>query len=150
MASLGGRALTALCLAGSISGDAFDISALPHDLFRPLQSVAPSGPWLFPDADVFGDEVRCPLCYAGGLCHVWWEVAGQPYALSPGPRLQNRQIWNVVAYVGSSQHGPPLSSTAMLHMRKPTVKGLRSRLERGEIATGHGLAYRSCPGVCLV
>ena len=44
--------------AGSISGDTFGISALPHDIFRPLQSVAPSGPWLFPDVDVFGDEVR--------------------------------------------------------------------------------------------
>ena len=44
--------------AGSISGDTLGISALPHDIFRPLQSVAPSGPWLFPDIDVFGDEVR--------------------------------------------------------------------------------------------
>ena len=130
MALLGGRALTALCLAGSISGDAFDISALPHDLFRPLQSVAPSGPWLFPDADVFGGEVRCPHRHAGGLCRVWWEVAGQPCKPPPGPRLQYFQIWNVVAYVGSSQHGPSLSSTAMLRMRKPPVKRLRSRLEK--------------------
>ena len=46
------------CPAGSISGDTLGIDALPHDIFRPLQSVAPSGPWLFPDVDVFGDEVR--------------------------------------------------------------------------------------------
>jgi len=52
-------ALTRLRLtAGSISGDTFDITALPHDLFRPLQSMAPSGPWLFPDPDLYGDEVR--------------------------------------------------------------------------------------------
>ncbi|KAK9850975.1 hypothetical protein WJX84_006128 [Apatococcus fuscideae] len=44
-------------LKGSISGDNFDISVIPHDLLRPLQSTAPSGPWLFPAADLWGDKV---------------------------------------------------------------------------------------------
>jgi len=63
-------ALTHMRLAaGSISGDTFDITALPHDLFRPLQSMAPSGPWLFPDPDLYGDEVRAALLpdTAGGF-----------------------------------------------------------------------------------
>lgn len=44
-------------LKGSISGDNFDVSVIPHDLLRPLQSTVPSGPWLFPTADVWGDQV---------------------------------------------------------------------------------------------
>ena len=44
--------------AGSVSGDTFDVSVIPHDLLRPLQSTVPSGPWLFPAADVWGDEVE--------------------------------------------------------------------------------------------
>ncbi|KAK9841450.1 hypothetical protein WJX74_006021 [Apatococcus lobatus] len=44
-------------LKGSISGDNFDISVIPHDLLRPLQSTAPSGPWLFPASDVWGDKI---------------------------------------------------------------------------------------------
>ena len=47
-----------LCsFAGSISGDNFDVSFIPHDLLRPLQSRAPSGPWLYPNAEIWGDEV---------------------------------------------------------------------------------------------
>lgn len=44
-------------LKGSVSGDNFDVSVIPHDLLRPLQSTVPSGPWLFPTSDVWGDEV---------------------------------------------------------------------------------------------
>lgn len=47
------------CVAlGSISGDNFDISVIPHALLRPLQSTLPSGPWLFPAAEIWGDKVR--------------------------------------------------------------------------------------------
>ena len=51
--------------AGSVSGDTFDVSVIPHDLLRPLQSTVPSGPWLFPVADVWGDEVQCRLANPG-------------------------------------------------------------------------------------
>jgi lysophospholipase-3 len=44
-------------LKGSISGDNFDAPVIPHDLLRPLQSTVPSGPWLFPTPDVWGNEV---------------------------------------------------------------------------------------------
>jgi lysophospholipase-3 len=44
-------------LKGSISGDNFDVSGVPHDLLRPVQSTAPSAPWLFPTPDVWGDKV---------------------------------------------------------------------------------------------
>ena len=44
--------------AGSISGDNFDISVIPQNLLRPVQSTAPSGPWLFPSPDQWGDKVR--------------------------------------------------------------------------------------------
>ncbi|EIE25135.1 Lecithin:cholesterol acyltransferase [Coccomyxa subellipsoidea C-169] len=44
-------------LKGSISGDNFDISIIPHGLLRPVQSTAPSGPWLFPSPDQWGDTV---------------------------------------------------------------------------------------------
>ncbi|KAK9800276.1 hypothetical protein WJX73_002429 [Symbiochloris irregularis] len=44
-------------LKGSISGDNFDITFIPHDLLRPLQSTLPSGPWLFPAPELWGDKV---------------------------------------------------------------------------------------------
>eukprot|EP00891_Asterochloris_glomerata_P001746 jgi/Astpho2/1746/fgenesh1_pg.00032_%23_73_t len=44
-------------LKGSISGDNFDISGVPHGLLRPIQSKAPSAPWLFPTPDIWGDKV---------------------------------------------------------------------------------------------
>ncbi|CAL8461900.1 g1431 [Coccomyxa elongata] len=50
-----GGSVTAL--KGSISGDNFDISIIPHDLLRPVQSTAPSGPWLFPSPKHWGDSV---------------------------------------------------------------------------------------------
>lgn len=51
--------------AGSISGDNFDVSFIPHDLLRPLQSTLPSGPWLFPAPDIWGDQVRASLSSCG-------------------------------------------------------------------------------------
>lgn len=44
-------------LKGSISGDNFDVSVIPQDLLRPLQSTVPSGPWLFPAAELWQDQV---------------------------------------------------------------------------------------------
>ena len=44
--------------AGSISGDNFDIPVIPQNLLRPVQSTAPSGPWLFPTPDQWMDDVR--------------------------------------------------------------------------------------------
>lgn len=43
-------------MKGQISGDPFDLP-LPHDVLRPVQKTAPSGPWLFPRAAAYGDEV---------------------------------------------------------------------------------------------
>ncbi|CAL5222795.1 g5211 [Coccomyxa viridis] len=43
-------------LKGSISGDSFDVPVIPHNIFRPLQSSAPSGPWMFPAPDMWRDE----------------------------------------------------------------------------------------------
>ena len=51
--------------AGSISGDNFDVSVIPHDLLRPLQSTSPSGPWLFPAPSAWGDEVNFCFGYVG-------------------------------------------------------------------------------------
>ena len=48
--------------AGSISGDNFDISGVPHGLLRPIQSQAPSAPWLFPTPDIWGDKVCNKRC----------------------------------------------------------------------------------------
>ncbi len=52
---------------GSISGDNFDIPVIPQNLLRPVQSTAPSGPWLFPTPDQWMDDVRSrpqtPLAY---------------------------------------------------------------------------------------
>ena len=45
-------------LTGSVSGNNFDIPVVPPGLLRPLQSVAPSGPWLFPAPDLWGDKVQ--------------------------------------------------------------------------------------------
>ena len=59
------RSSLELCLPGSISGDNFDAPFIPHDLLRPLQSTAPSGVWLFPDPDLWGDKVWiCQLLHA--------------------------------------------------------------------------------------
>ena len=52
--------------AGSISGDNFDISGVPHGLLRPIQSQAPSAPWLFPTPDIWGDKV-CNKLFRGAL-----------------------------------------------------------------------------------
>ena len=53
--------------AGSISGDNFDIPVIPQNLLRPVQSTAPSGPWLFPTPDQWMDDVcfspQTPLAY---------------------------------------------------------------------------------------
>ena len=54
--------------AGSISGDNFDVQVIPHDLLRPLQSTLPSGPWLFPAAEIWGEQViPSPLSQARSL-----------------------------------------------------------------------------------
>ena len=53
--------------AGSISGDNFDISGVPHGLLRPIQSQAPSAPWLFPTPDIWGDKV-CNKLFTGNCC----------------------------------------------------------------------------------
>lgn len=49
-----------MLLAGSISGDNFDIPVIPQNLLRPVQSTAPSGPWLFPTPDQWHDDVPTP------------------------------------------------------------------------------------------
>ena len=64
-------------VAGSVSGNNFDIPVVPPGLLRPLQSVAPSGPWLFPAPDLWGDKVHLLfqhgsllLCSSEQLCVV--------------------------------------------------------------------------------
>jgi hypothetical protein len=53
--------------AGSISGDNFDIPIIPQSLLRPVQSTAPSGPWLFPAPDQWGDKVGEWQCFSPDL-----------------------------------------------------------------------------------
>ena len=48
--------------AGSISGDNFNAPLVPHNIFHPLQSTAPSGPWMFPARDMWQDDVSSHLC----------------------------------------------------------------------------------------
>ena len=43
-------------MKGQISGDPFDLP-VPHALLRPVQKTSPSGPWLFPRAAAYGDDV---------------------------------------------------------------------------------------------
>ena len=61
-----------LC-AGSISGDNFDISIIPQNLLRPVQSTAPSGPWLYPSPDQWGDKVciQRPRHLSQGFAGIW-------------------------------------------------------------------------------
>eukprot|EP00884_Botryococcus_braunii_P008556 jgi/Botrbrau1/17701/Bobra.0166s0125.1 len=52
---------TVSAVLGSVSGNTFDIRFLPHNLLRPIQSTSPSGPFLFPQPDLWGTEVIVEL-----------------------------------------------------------------------------------------
>ena len=40
------------------------MSVIPQGLLRPVQSTAPSGPWLFPAPDLWGNQVPPVTCQA--------------------------------------------------------------------------------------
>jgi hypothetical protein len=66
-----GMFLPHLDLSGA--GDPFDLP-LPHDILRPVQKTAPSGPWLFPrggpampDSHAFGSLLPCLASHCSPL-----------------------------------------------------------------------------------
>jgi hypothetical protein len=66
------------------AGDPFDLP-LPHDILRPVQKTAPSGPWLFPRGGLVNVDPSCLNISDPVLCVVGPSRPGKVQLLLRAP-----------------------------------------------------------------